>query len=578
MRTLIIGATGTIGRRVLLHRLSKGDSVTVMTRDAGRTRWLLAAMGHVGVPTIEGDSSTPGPWQAAVDGQDVVIVLGGAGIADKRWSKRRLKQIRTSRVDGVYQVVRAIDIAQQQPAVLIVASAVGYYGDTGRVLDDEFTPAGSDALASLCLDWENQAIRAERLCRVIRLRMGVVLDASGGALRKMLPVFRKGLGGRLGSGRQYMSWISWHDVVGIIDHLIGIDSASGAYNLASPTSVTNREFTKTLAAVLGRPAFLPVPGPVLRLVMGKLARYLLMGQRAYPARVLESGYEFRHPVLEGALAAVLNATPGEDPAIEVPGPSEPPGIIVVDIDGFTGASSGLKSAMRLLDRTGCEIILATSHGLKEAIQLLHDLDRTSTTIAADGALILGRGGTSVHASRLLGDVLLYTILAALGEINGVVEVELERQDGECASWSSSDPLPPVESLSGIYRVHIGGTEAVCAQSEHLVRERFWKQRQVACQLAEDGRLEVLDPLADRGVAIQEIARRLHVPRERVAAVVRGDRSAGLAEWSGFSVALKGASATIQGLADATTRSPGTDGIVEAMERWLRPRPHGMEKI
>jgi len=577
MRTLIIGATGTIGRRVLLHRLSKGDSVTLMTRDAARTRRLLAAMGHVGVPTIEGDTSTPGPWQAAVDGQDVVIVLGGAGIADKRWSKRRLKQIRTSRIDGVYQVVRAIDNAKQPPAVLIVASAVGYYGDTGRVLDDEFTSAGSDALASLCLDWENQAIRAERLCRVIRLRLGVVLDASGGALRKMLPVFRKGLGGRLGSGRQYMSWISWHDVVGIIDHLIGIDSASGAYNLTSPTSVTNREFTKTLAAVLGRPAFLPVPGPALRLVMGKLARHLLMGQRAYPARVLESGYEFRHPVLEGALVAVLNANPREDPAVEAPGPSELPGIIVVDIDGFTGEFPNLKSAMRLLDRTGCEIILATSHGLKEAIQLLHDLDRSSTTIAADGALILGRGGTSVHASRPLGDVLLYTILAALGEINGVVKVELERQDGECAFWSSSEPLPPVESLSGIYRVHIGGNEAACAQSEHLVRERFWKQRQVACQMGEDGRLEVLDPLADRGIAIQEIARRLHVPRERVAAVVKGDRSAGLAEWSGFSVALKGASATIQGLADATTRSAGTDGIVEAMERWLRPRPHGMEK-
>ena len=181
------------------------------------------------------------------------------------------------------------------------------------------------------------------------------------------------------------------------------------------------------------------------------------------------------------------------------------------------------------------------------------------------------GGTSVHASRPLGDVLLYTILAALGEINEVIEVELERQDGQNASWSSSDPPPPVESLSGIYRVHVGGNKAACAQSEHLVRERFWKQRQVACQRGEDGRLEVLDPLADRGIAIQEIARRLHVPRERVAAVVKGDRSAGLAEWCGFSVALKGASVTIQGLADASTRSSGTDGIVEAMERWLRPR-------
>lgn len=577
MRTLIIGATGTIGRRVLLHRLSMGDAVTVMTRNAQRTRRLLGAMGHVGVPTIEGDTSAPGPWQAAVDGQDVVIVLGGAGIADKRWSKRRMKEIRTSRIDGVYQVVRAIDNASQPPSVLVVASAVGYYGDTGRVLVDEFTPAGGDELAGLCMDWENQAIRAERLCRVIRLRLGVVLDASGGALRKMLPVFKRGLGGRLGSGRQYMSWIAWHDVVGIIDHLLKIDSASGAYNLASPTSVTNSEFTRTLANVLGRRAFLPVPGPALRLAVGKLARFLLMGQRAYPARVLEAGYEFKYPVLEGALQAVLNSTTGDEPSTEDAGPSESPGIIVVDLDGFDGPSSDLGSALRLLDRTGCDLILATSRGVKDTVQLLHDLDRSSTTIAADGALILGRGGTSVHSSRPLGDMLLFTILSALGELNELIEVEFERQDGMHSSWNSSQPPPPVESLSGIHRIHVGGNEAACARAEHLIRERFWKQRQVACQLEEDGRLAVLDPLADRGIAIQEIARRLHVPRERVAAVVNADRSAGLAEWCGFSVALKGASATIQGLADATTRSPGTDGIVEAMERWLRPRPTAPEK-
>ena len=144
MRILMIGATGTIGRRLLLHRLSLGDSVTVLSRNAMGARRLLSALGHTGVPVVEGDTSVPGPWQSAVESQDVVIMLGGAGIADKRWTKSRRAELRSSRVDGVYQVVRAIDRAKNRPSLFITASAVGYYGDTGNEIVDEYAPAGAD--------------------------------------------------------------------------------------------------------------------------------------------------------------------------------------------------------------------------------------------------------------------------------------------------------------------------------------------------------------------------------------------------------------------------------------------------
>lgn len=577
MRILMIGATGTIGRRLLLHRLSCGDDVTLLSRNAFRARRLLSALGHVGVPVVEGDTAVPGPWQAAVEAQDAIIMLGGAGIADKRWSKRRKSELRSSRVDGVYQVVRAIDRAEHRPKVFISASAVGYYGDTGNALVDEFAPGGTDALAALCLDWENQAIRAEALCRVVRIRFGIVLDAAGGALRKMLPIFRKGLGGRLGSGRQYMSWIAWHDVLGIVDHLLDSEDAEGAYNLAAPTSVTNREFTRTLGRALGRPALLPVPGVALRLAVGELAKHLLSGQRAYPARVLESGYAFRQPTLEGALATVLHGAASSDAEEDSPGPAVPLSMIVVDVDALGGNTLALRGALRLLDRTGCTVVLATSDGLAQAAKLLHDLDRTNTVIAADGAVVLGRGGSSIHSSRTLGAPLLAELLSAIRDVDGVVHVEMELLDGELCTWDSTQAPPDHAILDMVFRLHLGGDEASRVQADHLVRERFWKARLVAVHVAEDGRLQILHPMADRGIAVQGVARQLGLSRSAVGAVVQSTRSTGLAEWSGFSVALPGAAATMIQLADATTRSSGVDGLVEALERWLRPAPTPAER-
>jgi uncharacterized protein (TIGR01777 family) len=577
MRILMIGATGTIGRRLLLHRLSLGDAVTILSRNAMRTRRLLSALGHTGVPVVEGDTSVPGPWQSAVDGQDAVIILGGAGIADKRWTRRRRTELRTSRVDGVYQVVRAIDRAKRRPSVLLSASAVGYYGDTGSAIVDEYAPAGADELAELCVDWENQAIRAESLCRVVRLRFGVVLDKSGGALRKMLPIFRKGLGGRLGSGRQYMPWIAWPDVIGIVNHLLESDDAQGAYNLSSPSPVTNREFTRTLASALDRPAILPVPGLALRLAVGGLARHLLGGQRVFPSRVVESGYVFRHPQLEGALSKVLHGSEGEEDADAIERPSTPITLVVIDLDGLDVSAPAMRGALRLLERSGCTVVFATQSGLDGASDLLHVLDRHNTVIAADGAIVLINGMPSGEMSRPIGRELVAEILEAMRSVPGKVEIECELFDGQRCRWNIDADPPSPAILESVFRMHIDGDEAARVQGEHLVRERFWKARRVAVHVGRDGRLQVLHPLADRGIAVQEIAKKLGAERNAVGAVVQGERSAGLAEWSGFSVALNGASATMTDLTDATTRAAGTEGLVEAMERWLRPIPTPTEQ-
>ena len=576
MRILMIGATGTIGRRLLLHRLSLGDSVTILSRNAMRTRRLLSALGHTGIPIVEGDTSVPGPWQEAVDGQDAVIMLGGAGIADKRWTRRRRAELRTSRIDGVYQVVRAIDRAKRRPSVFLTASAVGYYGDTGNAIVDEYAPAGSDELAELCVDWENQAIRAESLCRVVRLRFGVVLDASGGALRKMLPIFRKGLGGRLGSGRQYMPWIAWPDVVGIVNHLLASEHAKGAYNLTAPSPVTNREFTRSLGRALGRPAFLPVPGLALRLAVGGLARHLLGGQRAFPSRVIETGYVFKHPQLDGALSRVLHGLEDED-ADAIDRPSTPIELIVIDLDDMDVSAPAMRGALRLIERSGCIIVFATQAGLDGASSLLHMLDRRNMVIAADGAIVLEAGVPSGRMSRPIGRELVAEILDALRAVPGRIAVECELFDGQRCIWNADSEMPSPAVRELVFRMHIDGDEATRVQGEHLVRERFWKSRRIAVHVDEDGRLQILHPLADRGIAVQEIAKTLGVARKAVGAVVQGERSAGLAEWCGFSVALNGASATMTNLTDATTRATGTEGLVEAMEQWLRPIPTQTEQ-
>jgi uncharacterized protein (TIGR01777 family) len=234
------------------------------------------------------------------------VHLAGENIAE-RWTPAKKVQIRDSRVKGTELLSKTLAGLSSPPAVLVSASAVGYYGDRGEEpLTDDSAP-GRGFLAEVCQAWEAATEPArERGIRVVRLRLGVVLSAAGGALAKMLPPFRLGLGGRLGSGRQYVSWIALGDVVGSIQHAIVTGGLQGATNAVAPRAVTNQEFTKTLGKVLARPTAIPLPAFAARLMFGEMADELLLASaRVQPAKLLASGYQFRHPELEAALRHLL---------------------------------------------------------------------------------------------------------------------------------------------------------------------------------------------------------------------------------------------------------------------------------
>jgi uncharacterized protein (TIGR01777 family) len=238
-----------------------------------------------------------------------VIHLSGAGIADARWTEERKQLLRSSRIDTTRVLVDSLLRLKQKPRLLIVASAIGYYGNRGDEILTESSTTGTDFLALVCRDWEAEAGRAAaRGIRTVMLRTGVVLSGKGGALPKMLTPFKLGVGGRLGSGQQWMSWIAIEDVVGIIRNAIANEQVSGPVNVVAPNPVRNAEFTRLLAAMLHRPAIFPAPAFVLRLAMGEMAdAVLLSSDRVKPERMLAAGYKFRFEILEPALrAAVLS--------------------------------------------------------------------------------------------------------------------------------------------------------------------------------------------------------------------------------------------------------------------------------
>lgn len=244
--------------------------------------------------------------RSALEGVDAVVHLAGETIG-KRWTSSAKERIRASRIEGARLLTEAMREMGTPPRVFVSASAVGYYGDRGSEILDENEAPGRGFLAEVCKDWEAATRPAvERGVRVVNARTGIVLSGRGGALKAMLPLFQLGLGGVLGDGRQYMSWIAIDDVVRGYLHLLEDSGLSGPVNLTSPNPVTNAEFTQTLAKVLGRPAFLRVPAQVLTLPMGEMAQEtLLASQRAIPRRLLERGFQFQYPELEGALRHVL---------------------------------------------------------------------------------------------------------------------------------------------------------------------------------------------------------------------------------------------------------------------------------
>ena len=300
MKLVVSGATGFIGSALCPRLLEKGHTLVLLTRSAPpepttpSKRWLHWTPG------------APGEWEKAVDGADGIINLAGEPIAARRWTATQKSRIRLSRIESTRSLVEAIAKANQKPGFLLNASAVGYYGPRGDEPITEESPPGTDFLSRVCVEWEEEAKKAEPLgVRVIRLRTGIVLGPNGGALAKMVPPFKLFVGGPLGSGMQWMSWIHRDDEVGLILHLIENSRASGAVNATAPNPVRMKEFCQTLGKILHRPCWAPVPAFALKLMLGEMADMLLTGQRVLPAAAQKLGYQFRYPLLYEALQACM---------------------------------------------------------------------------------------------------------------------------------------------------------------------------------------------------------------------------------------------------------------------------------
>jgi len=294
MQVIVAGGTGFVGRHLCRHLLEAGYGVTALGSKAR-----AEAIRHPDYRYVAADTTRGGPWQDVLADADVVVNLAGRSIF-KRWTRSYKQALYDSRILTTRNL--AAGLPAQRAALLLSASAIGYYGEGGEQVLRESQPAGHDFLANLSRDWEAAARDARtRGVRVAVMRFGVVLGRDGGALRQMVPAFRLGAGGPLGNGRQWFSWIHLDDLAAAILFLIGDASAAGAYNFCAPQPVRNRELAATLGKILRRPAVIPVPAAVLRLALGEFAQTLLASQRVVPLRLQQAGFEFQFPTLESAL-------------------------------------------------------------------------------------------------------------------------------------------------------------------------------------------------------------------------------------------------------------------------------------
>lgn len=297
MKILMSGSHGLVGSALTKSFLADNDQLIPLVRYTPQ----------YGSEEIEWSPERYSIALARLEGFDAVIHLAGESIAGGRWTDERKKRIRESRIKGTQLLSEALANLKHPPQTFLCASAIGYYGSRGNeVLSERSTP-GNDFLASVCIDWERAtAEAAEKGIRVINLRFGIILDAKGGALAQMLPPFRMGVGGKIGNGKQWMSWVTLDDVVAVIKFLLVNQKLKGPVNVVSPGSVTNAEFSRTLGHVLSRPTFFPIPAFGVRIMFGEMADALLLSsQRVGPVLLLEAGYQFQYPQLAPALSHLL---------------------------------------------------------------------------------------------------------------------------------------------------------------------------------------------------------------------------------------------------------------------------------
>ncbi|MDX6270922.1 MAG: uncharacterized protein QOD28_2145 [Acidobacteriota bacterium] len=297
MKIIVTGSSGLIGSALVTALVARGDEVTCLVRGAAHPQRADGAREVLWNPA-RGELDA-----AELEGHDAAIHLAGDPIAEGRWTEEKKRRIRDSRVQGTSLLAGALAKLKTPPRVLLSASAVGYYGNRGAETLTEASATGTDFLSGVCREWEaaTEAAKAAGI-RVVRLRFAVVFSGTGGALAKMLTPFKLGAGGKLGSGKQYMSWVALDDALGAILHALAHEELEGAVNVVAPQQVTNAEFTKTLGGVLGRPTLFAVPAFAARLAFGEMAdAALLASQRAEPSRLKATNYQFKYPELEGAL-------------------------------------------------------------------------------------------------------------------------------------------------------------------------------------------------------------------------------------------------------------------------------------
>ncbi|WP_328913019.1 MULTISPECIES: TIGR01777 family oxidoreductase [unclassified Streptomyces] len=297
MRIAVTGASGLIGSALTASLAADGHQVVALVRrepsGPGEVRWDPAA-GTVDAGGLEGCAA--------------VVHLAGAGVGDRRWTDARKKVLRESRVSGTATIARAVAALDTPPRVLLCGTAIGYYGDTGDRRVDEDAPAGTGFLAELCQEWEAAADPARAAgIRTVCARTGLVVAAGGGAWGRLFPIFKAGLGGRLGNGRQFWSFIALHDEIAAMRHILDTDTLSGPVNLTAPEPVTNREVTAAMGRVLHRPTLATVPAPALRLALGEFAGDVLGSQRVRPRRLLDSGFAYAFPLIDQAIKAALSS-------------------------------------------------------------------------------------------------------------------------------------------------------------------------------------------------------------------------------------------------------------------------------